>query len=148
MKNPALITIISIVLVLGIIIFVASTTQISREIPNTNQNPSQPSPTPPQANPTPPEITPTPAQEQSQTHNIEINHGYSPKELTIKKGDTVIWTNVDTKTSHTITSTSGGELKSKFLKYGETYSHTFEKEGKFFYYCIPHDSEHGQVIVK
>ena len=42
---------------------------------------------------TPPETTP-PASEGAQTYNIEIkNFAFSPSELTINVGDTVIWTN-------------------------------------------------------
>ncbi len=81
-------------------------------------------------------------------HNIEIrNMAYSPATLTIKKGDTVIWVNYDKGTTHTVTSTRGNELSSSFLKIGENYTHTFNTTGKFVYYCIPHASSHGDVIV-
>lgn len=117
---------------------------------NGEKTPSVPSPTP---TPTPsiavPSPSPTETEPELQTYNVEMrNMVYSPATLTIKKGETVTWTNYDKGTSHTVTSTTGNELGSEFLKTGESYSHTFEKEGKFVYYCIPHSGTHGEIIVK
>jgi|SRR3989344_1517358 len=147
MKTSVLITTIAIILIFGVTLFTVLKTETDKKTPgaetnipsNTNENTALPENN----------ETITPQQDQVQTNYIEIiAFGYSPNELTIRKGDTVTWTNTDTRTSHTVTSTSGGELKSKFLKNGENYTHTFEKEGKFFYYCIPHTSVHGQITVE
>ena len=85
---------------------------------------------------------------QTETYNVGIkNFAFSPSEIRVKKGDTVIWTNGDS-TSHTVTSDSGSELNSDFLSQGETYSHTFNEAGTFSYHCRPHTFMNGKVIVE
>ncbi len=84
----------------------------------------------------------------AQTYNIEIsNFVFSPSSLTIKKGDTVIWTNKDLM-SHTITSDSGSELESARFGRAETYSHTFNTAGTFSYHCSVHSTMKGTIIVE
>lgn len=82
------------------------------------------------------------------THNIEISgFSFQPATLTIKKGDTVKWTNQDS-TSHTVTSDSGSELDSELLSNEQSYSHTFNEAGTFDYYCTPHPSMKAKIIVE
>jgi len=72
------------------------------------------------------------------THNIEIiNFNMNPNQLTIKVGDTIIWTNND-GASHTVTSDMSGELDSPLLSNGDTYTHKFDIIGIFGYHCNPH----------
>lgn len=156
MKISTLITFIAVILIFGITLFAILKTETDKKIPNTPDNTNMPANTNEnqntasyRENPNSEQPAPTPPSQQSETYNVEIKNSlYSPKVLTIKNGDTVIWTNYDKTTTHTITSTSGKELSSKFLKYGENYTHTFNKEGKFFYYCIAHTSAHGEIIVE
>ena len=90
----------------------------------------------------------------TETTNIGINSGaviiqnfvFSPPTLTINKGDTIFWRNMDS-TPHTITSDSGSELDSGILSQGQIYSHTFNTTGTFNYYCIPHPYMKGTIIV-
>ncbi len=90
----------------------------------------------------------TTTQTQPQTYNVEMkNFAFSPSTLTIKKGDTVVWTNRDS-TQHTVTSDSGTELNSERLSQEETYSHTFNTQGTFSYHCTPHPSMNGKIIVQ
>ncbi|MCK9595968.1 plastocyanin/azurin family copper-binding protein [Candidatus Pacearchaeota archaeon] len=82
------------------------------------------------------------------TYNIEISgFSFNPKELIIKTGETVIWTNQDL-VSHTITSDSGNELASEKFSRGETYSHTFNTAGTYTYHCAPHPGMEGTIIVE
>jgi len=67
--------------------------------------------------------------------------------LTIKEGDTVVWTNMDSM-SHTIKSDSGSELSSNSLSNGQTYSHTFNSVGTFNYHCSIHPSMKAKIIVQ
>lgn len=84
----------------------------------------------------------------STTYNIGIkNYAFSPKTITIKVGDTVVWTNQDS-VSHTVTSYSGSELDSGGMSNGEAYSHTFTGKGTFNYYCAIHSTMKGKVIVE
>ena len=143
--------IIGIVLVAGIIslfMFAGnsnSNTDLNQETQQeTNQETSQEQ-----------ETTSQDTQEQTQPENpepliIEINiqnFNYSPKEITISQGDTIIWTNLDSP-AHTVTSDSGSELSSGLLSKDETYSHTFNEVGIFDYHCAPHPYMKGTVIVE
>lgn len=69
-----------------------------------------------------------------------VDYKFSPKVLTIKKGDTVTWTNT-VRTMHNVQSeTKDKDLKfrSKFLRKGRKFSHKFTHTGNFGYYCTPH----------
>jgi plastocyanin len=80
--------------------------------------------------------------------SVEIkNFSFSPAEITINKGDTIVWQNNDSA-SHTITSDSGNELDSGTIPSNGKYSHTFNSTGTFDYHCSIHASMIGKVIVK
>lgn len=85
---------------------------------------------------------------QTSTNSVSIkNFTFNPSEITIKKGETVVWTNEDS-TSHTVTSDSGNELDSGSITPGQTYSHTFNTAGTFDYHCSIHTSMKGRVTVE
>lgn len=96
--------------------------------------------------PTPvPATSPAPAPE---THAVTIqNFSFAPATLTVKVGDTVVWTQEDS-VSHTVTSDTGSELSSPLLTKGKTFAHTFTKRGTFSYHCTPHPSMKANVIVE
>jgi plastocyanin len=71
---------------------------------------------------------------------------FSPDSVTITKGTTVIWTNMDSAT-HTVVSDSGEEIKSDSISNGQSYSHTFSTAGTYDYHCGIHASMKGKVIV-
>jgi len=72
---------------------------------------------------------------------------YSPAELTVKTGTTVLWTNEDTA-PHTITSTdSNRTLDSADLKKGESFAFIFESPGTYEYFCALHPNMRAKVIV-
>ena len=80
-------------------------------------------------------------------HAVSIrNIKYEPKELKVKKGDTVVWTNADER-DHTVTA-DDGTFKSKNLGAGETFSQTFKKVGKFKYHCNYHPRMKATVVVE
>ena len=82
------------------------------------------------------------------TKEVEISgFAFSPATLTIKKGDTVKWTNQDS-TRHTVTSDSGSELDSQSLGNGQSYSHTFASAGTFNYHCALHPNMKAKIIVE
>lgn len=81
------------------------------------------------------------------THIIEISgFSFSPEVLNIKKGDKVIWTNMDS-VQHTVTSDSGSTLESKLIGKGESYSYLFNQGGSYSYHCIPHPAMKGKIVV-
>ena len=69
---------------------------------------------------------------------------FSPAELTIKVGDTVTWTNLDS-VNHTIVFDT---FQSTSLKKNDTYQHTFDTAGTFDYICSIHTFMKATIIVK
>lgn len=70
----------------------------------------------------------------------------NPRELTIKAGDTVTWTNEDS-TAHTSTADDGTWDSDRLAK-GEAFSFTFTAKGAYTYHCTPHrGSMNGYRII-
>jgi amicyanin len=81
-------------------------------------------------------------------HSISITeYMFSPSQLIIKVGDTVVWTN-NGATSHTVTSDSGSELSSPTLSSNGIYAHTFNAAGTYNYHCSIHPTMTGVIIVQ
>ena len=74
------------------------------------------------------------------------NFAFSPAELRIKKGETVVWTNKDSAT-HTVTALDGS-FDSKGLNNAQTFSFTFENAGTFEYKCSFHSNMKATIIVE
>lgn len=73
---------------------------------------------------------------------------FTPQNLTINVGDTVVWTQNDA-TTHTVTSTASPfDLNSGNLSQTSTYSHTFNSAGSFPYRCNIHTSMTGSITVQ
>lgn len=71
---------------------------------------------------------------------------FTPKEVTVAPGTRIVWTNRD-ETPHTVTATDGS-FASPGLDTGETFEHTFTREGDFTYVCTVHPYMTGSVHVK
>lgn len=71
---------------------------------------------------------------------------FSPKEVTVKAGGTVTWTNRD-GFAHTVRSDNAAFAESKNLDQGSPFSHTFAKPGRYSYICGIHNSMKGTVVV-
>ena len=83
-------------------------------------------------------------------HNINIqNMAYSPSSITITQGDILIWTNLDS-VDHTVTEdgTSNVNFNSGLISNGQTYTMTGLGVGTYNYYCQPHPSMTGTIIVQ
>lgn len=82
------------------------------------------------------------------SYDIQIKgFAFSPSALSIKVGDGVTWTNMDSA-PHTITSDSGNELDSETLSKGNNYSHTFTTAGTYEYHCGFHPGMKATIIVE
>jgi plastocyanin len=103
------------------------------------------------------------AQEGGTTHTVEMTDElvFDPDSITIAPGDTIVWPNVGT-IGHSVTAyedeipdeaeyfASGGlesesAARSAYpgqgdVAGGESYEHTFEVEGEYGYFCIPHET--------
>lgn len=78
-----------------------------------------------------------------------------PQELTIEKGDTVVWKHEDKwekneETKHYLAAHSN-EFRSPILYYGSTFEHTFNKTGTFTYIDVMYKERsymRGKIIVE
>ena len=68
------------------------------------------------------------------------NNKFEPKTITVKAGSDVIWENKEG--SHTVTA-DDGSWTSPTITAGQTYSHKFDKPGKYPYYCKFHGAKGG-----
>lgn len=103
------------------------------------------------------------------TRKVEMTDDlvFDPADVTVSEGTTVVWENVGTIT-HTVTAynvlpvgatyfASGGfdsesEAREGYpdtggLEPGDTFEHTFEMDGSFDYFCVPHESEGMQGTI-
>ena len=71
---------------------------------------------------------------------------FSPMEITVPVGATVIWVNHD-ETPHTVAAGDQGFV-SKALDTDDSYAHTFEHEGDVPYFCTVHPFMVGTVHVR
>ena len=69
------------------------------------------------------------------------NNKFEPKTITVKAGSEVTWENKEG--SHTVTA-DDGSWTSSTLTAGQTYSHKFDKPGKYPYYCRFHGAKGGR----
>lgn len=74
---------------------------------------------------------------------------FAPKNILVKKGTTVTWTNNDSA-HHNVEFVSGGLKgeKGPLLDEGETYTYTFDEVGTFEYKCTPHPFMQASVTVE
>jgi len=73
-----------------------------------------------------------------------MDFAYSPANLTVAPGTTVIWTNMDA-VAHTVT---GDYFTSDTLNSGDSYVYTFDKSGVYNYFCSIHPKMKGKVTVE
>ena len=71
---------------------------------------------------------------------------FTPGEIRVKAGAVVTWKNED-GVAHTVEA-NDGSFTSDNLEQGDTVSFTFDKPGRFDYFCGPHPSMTGAVIVE
>jgi plastocyanin len=78
---------------------------------------------------------------------VNQNLNYQPTSISIKKSQTVLWTNNDT-TLHTVTSSDSPKaFDSGNMNAGASYQFTFNNDGTFKYTCIYHSWMQGTVTV-
>jgi plastocyanin len=77
--------------------------------------------------------------------NID-NFVFAPKQLTVKAGTTVVWTNKD-DIPHTVTS-DDNVFSSSLMDTDAKFQYTFTKPGKFSYHCKLHPMMTGVVEVQ
>ncbi len=73
------------------------------------------------------------------------NFAFSPSKITIKKGNSVTWTNQDS-VGHSATA-DDNSFDTGILSYGESRSITFNKKGIYAYHCSIHPFMKAEVVV-
>ena len=76
--------------------------------------------------------------------NID-NFAFTPKELTVKAGTTIVFRNRD-DIPHSVVGTKG-EFHSKALDTDDSFSFTFTKAGTYDYTCGLHPKMQGRIVV-
>ena len=78
--------------------------------------------------------------------NVTMGPNYfSPGNITVNVGDSVVWTNTDTM-AHTVTSNTNA-FNSGTMQPSATYSQTFNTPGTYQYYCAFHSGMVGTITV-
>jgi amicyanin len=81
------------------------------------------------------------------TQTVSIaDFAFHPATVTVTAGDTITWTN-DDAIVHTATSTTGA-FDSGDLAPGDSYSVTFTTAGTYDYFCTPHPTMTGRIVVQ
>jgi plastocyanin len=93
-----------------------------------------------------PSATATPAPAARQVSATIQNVAFSPNSITVARGTTVTWTNLDSM-AHTVTADNGSWGSTSTLGQGGTYSHVFTSPGSYTYHCAIHSFMKGTVIV-
>lgn len=76
--------------------------------------------------------------------HLTSGFAFSPADVTIEPGTTVRWVN-DVSVFHTITPDGHTEWSRATVNTaGDEFTHTFDTEGDFPYYCEPHGGPNGQ----
>ncbi|MBN1527919.1 MAG: cupredoxin domain-containing protein [Thermoleophilaceae bacterium] len=88
-----------------------------------------------------------PAVAEDKTVDTTKDYEFAPKSTSIAVGDTVTWTFPDS-VEHTATSYKGqpDKFDSGLKADGGTFAHTFDKPGKYQYFCRPHEDFMKGVI--
>jgi len=87
-----------------------------------------------------------PVQPGTATAEVKIdNFSFSPQEITVSAGTTIIWTNRD-DIPHTVVS-DDKIFKSKVLDTDQQFSFTFAKPGTYPYFCSVHPKMTGKIVV-
>jgi len=73
---------------------------------------------------------------------------FIPSEITIQKGDTIVWLNKEKRQYHSVWFEQLGEEEPGYFFPDESYSRRFDNEGDFPYRCGPHPEMTGIVHVK
>jgi len=80
------------------------------------------------------------------THTVIIeNMVFNPADLTVNKGDTIVWVNKDFF-PHTVTA-ENASYDSKSIATGKKWKYVAKRTGTSKYKCNLHPTMHGQIVV-
>ncbi len=91
-------------------------------------------------------VTPAMAEK---VHEVSIRDSrFEPAEVRIKRGDSVLWRNLERRTTHSVLFPAEGGLESERLFPGESWQRKFEQAGRHDYICGPHPEMKGAIVVE
>ncbi|MCW8908840.1 MAG: plastocyanin/azurin family copper-binding protein [Sedimenticola sp.] len=73
---------------------------------------------------------------------------FIPREITIKAGTTVRWTNNEKRQYHSVWFEQAGDPEAPYFFPGESVERTFDKPGVYPYRCGPHPEMTGVITVE
>lgn len=76
-----------------------------------------------------------------------VKKEYSPAEIIIEVGDTVIWKNIEKRQYHNVWFKQLDKEEPGYFFPGESYQRSFDQAGDFPYECGPHPMMKGKVTV-
>jgi len=81
---------------------------------------------------------------------VSWSYAFHPPEITVKKGSTVIWQNLD-PVPHKIQSgkpeNSTKTFESGLMYEHDKFQHVFDEAGTYEYYCVPHPLMKARIVV-
>ncbi len=72
---------------------------------------------------------------------------FTPLQISIRAGDSVLWRNQEKRTSHSVVFPAEGGLESERLFPGESWQRRFDQPGRYEYQCGPHPEMKGLILV-
>jgi plastocyanin len=138
-KKTKIMTLLAVLLVV-----IVGTILIQNSRPDSTRKSSKPASSQTSTATTNPSTTPA---ENGNSVTIK-DDSFGPKNIIIKEGTTVTWTNQDSA-RHTVTAdtASADAPKSELFGKGETYSFTFKTAGTYNYHCEVHPNMKGTITV-
>jgi plastocyanin len=76
------------------------------------------------------------------------NFKFIPAEITVNRGDTIVWKNMEKRQYHSVWFEKLGEPEPDYFFPDETFTRKFEQSGDFPYRCGPHPEMTGIVRVR
>lgn len=77
-----------------------------------------------------------------------LKYKFIPPDITINKGDTIVWVNSEKRQYHSVWFEQSGAAEPDYFFPGETFTQTFDQTGYFPYRCGPHPQMLGTVTVQ
>ena len=76
------------------------------------------------------------------------NFTFNPAVLTVPRGTSVTWTNRDDIPHTVVYAASPPAFRSHPLDTGDSFTATFDKPGRFSYFCSLHPHMQGSIVVR
>lgn len=84
----------------------------------------------------------------STEHEVSIKkYEFIPKEITIKRGESILWVNNEKRQYHSVWFEEAGDPEPDYFFPDETFKRAFSEVGTFPYRCGPHPKMTGVVHV-